>query len=59
MKKDKAQSYTVAKDDFINFLASASPEEVSRYILEKGKPRKLIEPMIFFDRDKKVDDKKC
>lgn len=59
MKKDKAQSYTVAKDDFITFLASASPEEVSRYILEKGKPRKLIEPIIFFDRDKKIDDKKC
>lgn len=57
MKNDKSQSFKVAKDDFINFLASASPEEVSRYILEKGKPRKLIEPMIFFE-DKKSESKK-
>lgn len=57
MKNDKSQSFKVAKDDFINFLASASPEEVSRYILEKGKPRKLIEPMIFFE-DKESESKK-
>lgn len=48
MKKEKPQSFTVSKDNFIDFLASASPEEVNRFITEKGKPRKLIEPMIFF-----------
>jgi hypothetical protein len=44
----------VSKDNFIEFLANATPEEVNRYILEKGKPRKLVEPMIFFkDRNQK------
>lgn len=44
----------VSKDNFIEFLANATPEEVNQYILEKGKPRKLVEPMIFFkDRDQK------
>ena len=49
MKKNK---FKIDKDDFINFLATASPEEVNALIMEKGKPRKLISPIIFFD-DKK------
>lgn len=53
MKKNK---FKMDKDDFIEFLASATPEEVNALIAEKGKPRKLINPIIFFD-DKK-DDKK-
>lgn len=48
MKKKK--TFTIEKEDFIKFLASATPEEVNELILEKGKPPKLIEPMIFFDR---------
>lgn len=40
---------TITRDNFIKFLADATPEEVNRLIIEKGKPRKLIEPMIFFD----------
>ena len=46
----KKKLFTIEKDDFIQFLASASPEEVNQYILEKGKPLKLIEPMIFFNK---------
>lgn len=53
MKKNK---FKMDKDDFIEFLASATPEEVNALIAEKGKPRKLINPIIFFD-DKK-DNKK-
>lgn len=48
MKKEKQKTPTIDKDDFIHFLSSASPEEVNKLIIEKGKPRKLIEPMIFF-----------
>ena len=40
---------TITRDNFIKFLAEATPEEVNRLITEKGKHRKLIEPMIFFD----------
>jgi hypothetical protein len=44
----------VSKDNFIEFLSNATPEEVNKYILEKGKPRKLVEPMIFFkDKNQK------
>lgn len=39
------------KDDFIDFLSSATPVEVSNLIANKGKPMKLIEGMIFFDKD--------
>lgn len=48
---------SINKQDFIDFLANATPEEINRYILEKGKPRKTIQPMFFFDKeeDKKVD----
>ena len=46
--KEKKTNYKIKKEDFIDFLASASPEEVNKLILEKGKPRKLIAPMIFF-----------
>ncbi len=49
MKKTK---FKIDKEDFIAFLASASPEEVNALIEEKGKPRKLIQPIIFFDDNK-------
>jgi len=48
MKKIKEQKPTISKSNFIEFLANSSPEEINKFILEKGKPRKLIEPMIFF-----------
>lgn len=50
MKLDKKSIQKIEKNEFIQFLASATPEEVNKLILEKGKPRKLIEPMIFFER---------
>lgn len=43
----------IDKDDFIYFLSQATPEEVNQLILEKGKPRKLIEPIVFF-KSKKI-----
>ena len=42
---------SINKRDFIDFLANATPEEVNKYILEKGKPRKTIQPMFFFDKE--------
>lgn len=48
---------SINKQDFIDFLANSTPEEINKYILEKGKPRKTIQPMFFFNKenDKKVD----
>lgn len=49
MKKPKKSFPTVKKEDFIKFLSSATPEEINKLISEKGKPRKLIEPLVFFN----------
>lgn len=53
MKKEKSESFEIGRDDFINFLATSTPEEINKFIKEKGKPKKLIEPMIFFNKDNK------
>lgn len=46
----KNKQSSISGDDFIKFLSSATPEEVSQMIMEKGKPRKLVEGIIFFDK---------
>lgn len=46
---------TLSRDSFINFLASASPEEINQYISEKGKPGKLIDPMNMYGEKKKKE----
>lgn len=48
-KKKVVSKPTISKCDFIKFLSSATPEEINRYIVEKGKPPRLVEPIIFFD----------
>lgn len=45
------------KDDFITFLSQATPEELNRLIAEKGKPPRLVDPIFFFDKYKKSNDK--
>ena len=53
-KAVKSSKPVIEKQDFIKFLASATPEEINKYIAEKGKPGRLIEPIIFFeDKNKK------
>lgn len=49
--KSTSNKSTIKKNDFIDFLASATPEEVSRYIQEKGKKQKLVNPVFFFNRE--------
>lgn len=54
MTKNKQQlTGSIKKEDFIDFLISATPEDINKMILEKGKPPKPIEPMIFFKREDK------
>lgn len=38
----------INKEDFIEFLATATPEELNERILEKGKPRKPYCPIYVF-----------
>lgn len=51
-KEMKVEGY-VEREDFIYFLSKSTPEEIHKFILEKGKPRKLVEPMIFFKKEDK------
>ena len=55
-KSAKSSKPIIQKQDFIKFLASATPEEINRYIVEKGKPARLIEPIIFFDEKAKINE---
>lgn len=36
----------IRKDNFLTLLASMTPKEINQLILEKGKERKLIDPLI-------------
>ncbi len=36
----------IKKDNFLALLASMTPEEINQLILNKGKERKLIDPLI-------------
>ena len=54
MSNNKNTKNKIDKDAFLKFLASSSPEEINQYILNKGKPPKLIEPLIYIERN---DDK--
>ena len=56
MKKDK---FTIDKDDFISFLAHATPQDVSKYIEEHGKPRKLIRGIVYFESAENSKNKKA
>ena len=51
MKSKEKNKFTMEKDDFIDFLSSATPVEVSNLIANKGKPMKLNKGTIFFDKD--------
>lgn len=51
--QNKNEKPTIKKQDFIDFLANATPEEVNKYIREKGKPRKPCYPIYFFDEEDK------
>lgn len=49
---------SINKEDFIEFLAHATPEELNDRILEHGKPRKLYNPIyIFRDPNRKMEEK--
>lgn len=53
-KNAKNKVPELGKDKFLKFLASSSPEEINQYILNKGKPPKLIEPFVYIeDKDDK------
>lgn len=56
-KSNSSKKPSINKNDFIEFLASATPEEVNQYILEKGKPRKPVWPMFFFPRKEEQEKK--
>lgn len=52
MKKKTPDKPRVAKEDFIEFLKAATPQDLNKLILEKGKPRKTHCPIIFSKKTK-------
>lgn len=48
MSKKKNDKPELSKDELIEFLASATPQEVAELISNRGKPRKLYNPFYTF-----------
>lgn len=48
MSKKKDDKPKIDKEDFIDFLCHATPQEVNDMILTRGKPRKLYSPFYVF-----------
>ena len=48
MSKKKTDKPELSKDELIEFLASATPQEVAELISNRGKPRKLYNPFYTF-----------
>lgn len=48
MAKKSTDKLSIDKENFIEFLSSATPVELNKFIEEKGKPPKLWSPVWFF-----------
>lgn len=46
MTVKKKKNTNIKKEDFINFLTSATKEQINQYIISKGKPAKLVKVFI-------------
>ena len=42
----KKKNKEIEKENFLTLLASMTPEDINKLIIEKGKERKLIDPLI-------------
>ena len=56
MTKKKESKPKVEKEDFIDFLGRATPQEINERILNRGKPAKLYCPFYVF-KNKEQDPK--
>ena len=45
LTEEELKEREVSKTNFLTLLASMTPEEVNQLILDKGKERKLIDPL--------------
>ena len=45
----KNNVFSMTKENFIKFISSATPEEINDFITKKGKPPKMIVPIIYYD----------
>ena len=48
LTEEEQKEKEIRKENFLTLLASMTPEEINQLILEKGKERKLIDPLIPF-----------
>lgn len=55
--KKKNDTPSVPKEDFIDFLCRATPQEINEMILKRGKPRRPYCPFYFFRNKEKSETK--
>ena len=58
MKKNEHNPPKVDKEDFIDFLCRATPQEINEMILNRGKPRRPYCPFYFFRNKEAINDTK-
>lgn len=46
LTEEQKHEREIRKENFLNLLASMTPDEINQLIIEKGKERKLIDPLI-------------
>lgn len=46
LSEEKKKEREIRKDNFLSLLSSMTPEDINQLILEKGKERKLIDPLV-------------
>ena len=45
-KVDNKEKKEINKENFLTLISSMTPEEINQLILERGKERKLIDPLV-------------
>lgn len=55
MSKKSSTDKKIDRDNFIEFLASATPAELNKLIEEKGKPPKEWSPIYFFRHPEQIE----
>lgn len=46
LTEEELKEREIRKDNFLTLLASMTPEDINQLIIEKGKERKLIDPLV-------------
>ena len=57
-KNKKVKNPNISKEEFLEFLSSATPQELNELISNKGKERKLYNPFYQFRNTEEIQEEK-